>query len=79
MELGNPRDIAALRSLIELLRESGVTSYRDGALELTLGAAPAKGEETSTTQADPDDDGLDKDGLSSIPEPYRRAFGVNRG
>ena len=34
MELGK------LRSLIELLRESGITHYKDGDLELKLGTVP---------------------------------------
>lgn len=67
MELGK------LRDLLELLRASGVTTYKDGSLELQLGAAPApKGPGQEDTQAEKANE-LDKE-LSALPEGYRKMF-----
>ena len=71
-------ELTALRSLIELLRESGVTSYRDGALELQLGAAPVKGGEDFNTDGVGDDPRKVLAGMDDVPEQYRRAFEVVR-
>lgn len=66
MELGK------LSDLIKLLRDSGVESYRNGDLELVLGAAPA------TTSAVEEDIEADKsaaaDELAKLPGIYSKAF-----
>ena len=66
-------ELAPLQNLIDLLRANGVTTYKDGDLELTLGAAPAQpaGEEEKTTDERLTE--LDK-ALRDVPPVYRAAF-----
>jgi hypothetical protein len=69
-------DLHQLRSLIELLRSSGVTSYRNGDLELQLGAAPAQpGEEVSISEDERPRDPV-RDVLEGVGGNYSRAFEV---
>lgn len=66
-------ELAQLQRLIDLLRMNGVTTYKDGNLELTLGAAPVgpAGKEESTTDEKLTE--LDK-ALRGLPPSYRAAF-----
>ena len=68
-------ELAELQSLIDMLRANGVTSYRNGDLELELGAATVTNtsveEKTAKTAVDPT-----KDDLRGLPGQYRRLFEV---
>lgn len=68
-------ELTELRELATLLRELGATHYKDGSLEITLGAAPAQtGEENSDDGVGEDPRDVIGDGPNPIPEQYRRLF-----
>jgi len=64
-------ELDKLQRLIDLLRLSGITSYKDGDLELQLGVAPTivGEEENKETQLSV----VDK-ALGEIPNQYRALF-----
>lgn len=70
MELVNLQE---LQRLITLLRDNGVSEYKDGDLELKLGAAPVQpaGKEEQTTDERLTE--LDK-ALGHVDPAYRAAF-----
>lgn len=74
-------ELDKLQSLIDMLRANGVTSYKDGQLELSLGAAPkqvlpAEVEEKSTTQ---DLNELEEAISGGLDPQYRQLFTVQAG
>lgn len=70
MELGQ------LRQLLMLLKDNGVTQYRDGDLELTLGAASGNAEPAGEVT---ENDRKRQEFLEGIPSQYHRAFEVKAG
>ena len=65
-------ELVQLQRLIAILRDNGITSYKDGDLELTLGAAPVQ-----STGRESDSDELASKAESSInalPGAYGQIF-----
>lgn len=70
-------ELGPLQSLITMLRENGITHYKDGELELQLGAAPVQGsgkeEDKSETVS-----AVDK-ALAGLNPGYKQLFTVDAG
>jgi hypothetical protein len=67
-------ELVELRALATLLRELGATHYKNGSLELTLGAAPQVGEEIHDDGVGEDPRDVVGDTPNPIPLSYRRLF-----
>ncbi len=73
-------DLAELALLINLLRADGITHFKCGDLELTLGAVPASdvGRESEQDQKTAQMTELEK-ALDRLPPTYRQAFTAQAG